>query len=474
MERKMILLVEDNPDDEALTLRALKKNNIGNELVVVRDGALLVPRLARLTAAPGGGTGWRTDGTVLVTGGLGTLGRLVTRHLVVTHGVRRLVVVSRSGASGAGAAAFVRELRTEGADVQVVTGDVGDRAVLAGALASIPAEHPLTAVVHLAGVLDDGLLADQTPERVDRVLRPKADGAWHLHELTAGTDVAFVVFSSVSSVLGPAGQAGYAAANAFVDALMAARGDAGLTGVSLGWGLWESRSDLTAGLDEGDLRRMARSGVKPLADDQGLALLDLARATGEPVVFPLRLDTTGLRGGPGGGDVPPLLRGLAAAPVRRATVAAAGTGAEPDGDALATRLAQLPEGEQDALLLDLVRTHVAAVLGYDDPRAVGERRPFADIGFDSLRALHLRNRLGGATALRLSPTLVFDYPTPHALGQHLRTLLLPDAPPPPTGPDADPGAAGAPVPHQGDAVQDRLRSASREEVFDYIDNLLGE
>ncbi|WP_428835932.1 type I polyketide synthase [Streptomyces alboflavus] len=441
--------------------------------VAVRDGALLVPRLARLTAAPGGGTGWRTDGTVLVTGGLGTLGRLVTRHLVVTHGVRRLVVVSRSGAAGAGAAAFVRELRTEGADVQVVTGDVGDRAVLAGALASIPAEHPLTAVVHLAGVLDDGLLMDQTPERVDRVLRPKADGAWHLHELTAGTDVAFVVFSSVSSVLGPAGQAGYAAANAFVDALMAARGDAGLAGVSLGWGLWESRSDLTAGLDEGDLRRMARSGVKPLADDQGLALLDLARATGEPVVFPLRLDTTGLRGGPGGGDVPPLLRGLAAVPVRRATVAAADTGAELDGDALATRLAQLPEGEQDALLLDLVRTHVAAVLGYDDPRAVGERRPFADIGFDSLRALHLRNRLGGATALRLSPTLVFDYPTPHALGQHLRTLLLPDAPPP-TGPDAAPGAAGAPVPDQDDAVQDRLRSASREEVFDYIDNLLGE
>ncbi|WJV51128.1 type I polyketide synthase [Streptomyces flavofungini] len=444
--------------------------------VAVRDGVLLVPRLARIgAAASGAGAELRTDGTVLVTGGLGTLGRLVVRHLVARHGVRHLVLVSRSGASAAGAAEFVAELRAEGADVQVVPGDVGDRAVLAGALKSIPAEHPLTAVVHLAGVLDDGLLDALTPERVDRVLRPKADGAWHLHELTAGTDVEFVAFSSLSSVLGPAGQAGYAAANAFLDALMAARRAAGLSGVSLGWGLWESRSSLTAGLKESDLRRMARSGVTPLADDQGLALLDLALAAGEPVVFPLRLDPAALRGGSGGDDVPALLRGLAPTPVRRATVGAPDTGAEPDGEALAARLTRLPEGEQDAVLLDLVRTHVAAVLGYDDPLTVGERRPFADIGFDSLRALQLRNRLGGATALRLSPTLVFDYPTPLALGRHLRALLLPDAPAPaPAGAAADPGPERAPAPHQRDEVPDRLRSASREEVFDYIDHLLGE
>ncbi|MER5303986.1 type I polyketide synthase [Streptomyces lasiicapitis] len=434
--------------------------------VAVRAGVLMVPRLARVaaSASQGGGPLWDTDGTVLVTGGLGTLGRLVVRHLAESHGVRNVVVVSRSGESGAGAAEFVKELRAEGTDIRVVTGDVSERAELEGVLGSIPAEHPLTAVVHLAGVLDDGVLQAQTPERVDRVLRPKADGAWHLHELT-GADVAFVAFSSVSSVLGSAGQAGYAAANAFVDALVARRRAAGLPGLALGWGLWGARSGLTEGLDDADVRRMARSGVKALSSDQGLALFDLACATGEPVVYPLRLDIAGLGGrssdGAGGGDdVPPLLRGLARTPVRRAAVASpGGTADTTDGDSLATRLARLPEPEQDALLLHLVRTHVAAVLGYDDPGTVGERRPFADIGFDSLRALQLRNRLGGGTGLRLSATLVFDYPTPAALAQHLRTLLLPDAPP------ATPAEA---------AVPEQLQSASREEVFDYIDNLLGE
>ncbi|MFD9076021.1 type I polyketide synthase, partial [Streptomyces lasiicapitis] len=434
--------------------------------VAVRAGALMVPRLARVaaSASQGGGPLWDTDGTVLVTGGLGTLGRLVVRHLAESHGVRHVVVVSRSGESGAGAAEFVKELRAGGTDIRVVTVDVGERAALEGVLGSIPAEHPLTAVVHLAGVLDDGVLQAQTPERVDRVLRPKADGAWHLHELT-GTDVAFVAFSSVSSVLGPAGQAGYAAANAFVDALVARRRAVGLPGLALGWGLWGARSGLTEGLGDADVRRMARSGVKALSSDQGLALFDLACATGEPVVYPLRLDIAGLGGrssdGAGGGDdVPPLLRGLARTPVRRAAVASpGGTADTTDGDSLATRLARLPEPEQDALLLHLVRTHVAAVLGYDDPGTVGERRPFADIGFDSLRALQLRNRLGGGTGLRLSATLVFDYPTPAALAQHLRALLLPDAPP------ATPAEA---------AVPEQLRSASREEVFDYIDNLLGE
>ncbi|MGA4838449.1 type I polyketide synthase [Streptomyces sp. G45] len=437
--------------------------------VALRDGVSLVPRLARVTEpVPSGGPPWRADGTVLVTGGLGTLGRLVVRHLVTAHGVRRLVIVSRSGASGDGAAEFLKELRAEGAALRVVAGDAGDRAVVDEALAAVPDEHPLSAVVHLAGVLDDGVLQAQTPERVDRVLRPKADGAWHLHAATAareadGADVAFVAFSSVSSVLGPAGQAGYAAANAFVDALMARRRAAGLRGVSLGWGLWAARSGLTGDLDDADVRRMARSGVKPLASDQALALLDLACATGEPVLFPLRLDTASLGGG-AAADVPPPLRGLARTPVRRASVDAEQA---PDDGSLADRLAGLPEGERDALLLNLVRTHVAAVLGHDDPRTVGERRPFADIGFDSLRALQLRNRLGGATGLRLSPTLVFDHPTPLALAQRLRTLLLPDVPhQAPAGPE--------PEHRTGDEVRDRLRSASPEEVFDFIDDLLGE
>ncbi|QCX80351.1 Erythronolide synthase, modules 3 and 4 [Streptomyces sp. YIM 121038] len=436
--------------------------------LAVRAGTPLTPHLARVPApaGPGDAPAWRTDGTVLVTGGLGTLGRILVRHLVVTHGVRRLTVVARSGT--AGAAEFVAELRAAGAELHVVAGDAGDRDVLAGALAALPDDAPLTAVVHLAGVLDDGVLAAQTPERVDRVLRPKADAAWHLHELTAGSGVPLVAFSSVSSALGPAGQAGYAAANAFVDALAARRHAGGAPGLALGWGLWGERSGLTGDLADTDVRRIARSGVKPLSSDQGLALFDLARATGEPVVFPLRLDPAGLRGDTAD-EVSPLLRGLARTPVRRA---AADAGAALGEDSLADRLGRLAAPEQHELLLDLVRGHVAAVLGYDDPRTVGERRPFTDIGFDSLRALQLRNRLGGATGLRLTATLVFDYPTPLALGRHLRTLLVPDAD---DGPETAPRpAAGSERPGADEAVLAQLGSASREEVFDLIDDMLAE
>ncbi|MEW2525011.1 type I polyketide synthase [Streptomyces sp. NPDC047071] len=438
--------------------------------LAVRAGTPLTPHLARVPAParPGDAPAWRTDGTVLVTGGLGTLGRILVRHLVETHGVRRLTVVARSGTAGAGAAEFVADLRAAGAELHVVAGDAGDREVLAGALAALPDDAPLTAVVHLAGVLDDGVVAAQTPERVDRVLRPKADAAWHLHELTAGSGVPLVAFSSVSSALGPAGQAGYAAANAFVDALAARRHAGGAPGLALGWGLWGERSGLTGDLAAADVRRIARSGVKPLSSDQGLALFDLARATGEPVVFPLRLDPAGLRGDTAD-EVSPLLRGLARTPVRRA---AADAGAAPAEESLADRLGRLAAPEQHELLLDLVRGHVAAVLGYDDPRTVGERRPFTDIGFDSLRALQLRNRLGGATGLRLTATLVFDYPTPLALGRHLRTLLVPDAD---DGPEPAPRpAADSERPGADEAVLAQLGSASREEVFDLIDDMLAE
>ncbi|MDG4533493.1 type I polyketide synthase [Streptomyces sp. AV19] len=442
----------------------------GEAQIAVRDGALLVPRLARVTAhGPTAGTAWRTDGTVLVTGGLGVLGRLMVRHLVTAHGIRHVVVVSRSGSTGDGVTEFAEELRAEGAELLVIAGDAADRAVLEGALASIPAERPLTAVVHMAGVLDDGVLTSLTPERADHVLRPKADAAWHLHELTAGTDVPLVVFSSLSSVLGPAGQGSYAAANAFVDALVERRRGAGAPGLALGWGLWAARSGLTGDLDEADIRRMARSGVQPLSSDQGLALFDLARAGDDPVVFPLHLDTAALGGG-APDDVPLPLRGLARTPARRAT--ARTEDARPGGDSPADRLAGLSEAEQDAQLLTLVRTHVASVLGYDDPRTVGERRTFTDIGFDSLRALQLRNRLNGATGLRLPATLVFDHPTPAALGRYLRTRLVPDAPSAPAA--EDPATPPPATPGEGDEAREQLRSAaSLEEVFDLLDDQLG-
>ncbi|GAA0397148.1 type I polyketide synthase [Streptomyces luteireticuli] len=464
-----IVLVDLDAHDESLAALPTAVDS-GEAQLAVRDGALLVPRLARVADRGTPAAALRTDGTVLVTGGLGVLGRLVVRHLAAAHGIRHLAVVSRSGSAGEGVAEFAGELHAMGAELTVVTGDAADRAVLEGALASIPAERPLTAVVHMAGVLDDGVLTSLTPERADRVLRPKADAAWHLHELTAGSDVPLLAFSSLSSVLGPAGQGSYAAANAFVDALLERRRAAGSPGVALGWGLWGARSGLTGDLDETDLKRMARSGVQPLSSDQGLALFDLARAGADPVVFPLHLDTAAL----GGGDpdeVPPVLRGLARTPVRRATVR---TGDErpADGDSPAETLAGLPEAEQEARMLALVRTHVASVLGYDDPRTVGERRTFTDIGFDSLRALQLRNRLNGATGLRLPATLVFDHPTPVELGRHLRTLLVPDAP---SARDAEDAATPPPAAPEGnDEAMEQLRSAaSLEEVFDLLDDQLG-
>ncbi|MEV5506685.1 type I polyketide synthase [Streptomyces orinoci] len=438
----------------------------GEAQAAVRDGALLVPRLARVTATDGpGGPAWPADGTVLVTGGLGTLGRLVVRHLVTTHGARRLVILSRSGGDSAEVREFVGELLAQGANVQVVKGDAADPAVLERVLDGIPQEHPLAAVAHLAGALDDGVLAAQTPQRLDRVLRPKAEAAWQLHRLTARARVPLLAFSSLSGVLGPAGQAGYAAANAFVDALVQRRRGTGLPGVSMGWGMWATRSGLTGALSDTDARLIARTGVRPLTDEEGLALFDQARATGEPVVFPLGLDITALNSGAPDG-IPPLLRGLTArTPARRAGAAEA---PEPAGEDLAARLAATPEAERDALLLGVVRGHIAAVLGYDDPRAVAERRPFSDIGFDSLRALQLRNRLGAATGRRLPATLVFDHPNPAALSRYLRTLLLPDPAPAPTAPDGQPG------PDQADQVIERLNSASLEEVLDFIDHQLGE
>ncbi|MCP2258871.1 Acyl transferase domain-containing protein [Streptoalloteichus tenebrarius] len=484
-------------DDHDASWSALPSTvDSGETQFALRDGTVLTPRLARVTtpATTHPNPLWRPDGTVLVSGGTGVLGRLVVRHLVVAHGVRRLVLVSRSGLSGDGVGEFLREMSGLGADIRVVAADVADREALASVVGSIPAEFPLSCVVHVAGVLDDGVVGSLSGERVSSVLRPKVDGAWWLHELTVGLGVGFVVFSSVAGVLGSGGQGGYAAGNGFVDGLVGWRRGVGLSGLSLVWGLWGVRSGLTGGLGEVDVRRIGRSGIQPLSNDEGLALFDLACASDEPVVLPLRLDTSVLRDGDAQ-DVPPLLRGLVRSPARRATV---DSGQDSGGESFSARLARASEGEQDALVLSLVRAHVAAVLGYDDPRTVALRRAFVDIGFDSLRALQLRNRLNGATGLRLPATLVFDHPTPEALAQHLRALLLPNHPAPVGSPSqngraeaegsaeipssplpraTDLPAAPAPKDDEGaeaDAVAERLRSASLQEILDFIDNQLGE
>ncbi|MFG2896301.1 type I polyketide synthase [Streptomyces zaomyceticus] len=389
----------------------------GEAQIAVRGTTLTVPRLTRTTPTAEAAPAPRWDhGTVLVTGATGALGTVLARHLVTTHGARRLLLLSRRGPDAPGAAELRTELQQLGAHAETVACDVTDRDSLTRVLANIPAEHPLTAVVHTAGVLDDGVTAQLTPDRLDTVLRPKIDAAWHLHELTRDLDLsAFVLYSSVAGLIGTAGQANYAAANTFLDALAAHRRAHHLPGLSLAWGLWAEASTISGGLEETDLRRLARAGLKPLASQEAMDLFDAAPATGEAVLAVTRLDAAALRAG--GDGLPPVLRTLAGPPRRRTTTAA--SGATTQEAPLAQRLAALGPAERERALTDLVRAQVAGVLGHGDPGRIEADRAFQELGFDSLTAVELRNQLGRATGLRLPTTLVFDHPSPQALATHL-------------------------------------------------------
>ncbi|MFJ1876601.1 SDR family NAD(P)-dependent oxidoreductase [Streptomyces chartreusis] len=408
------LLDLDTTDTPALTAAVAS----GEMQVAVRSGELVVPRLRR--AVPGEGAVSWGSGPVLVTGGTGGLGAVVARHLVRVHGVRSLVLVSRRGESAAGAGELRTELEAAGASVIVAACDVSDRSALASLLAGV---GELSGVVHTAGVLDDVTVEGLTADRLHSVLRPKVDAAWHLHELTREMGLgAFVLYSSIAGLLGTAGQANYAAGNAFLDALAAHRRAAGLAATSLAWGLWEETSSITGHLAEADLRRLARSGLLPLATDDAMALFDAAPATGDSVLGVTRLDTRAIRAL--GDQVPPLLSGLVR--VNRAQRPAATDGApvtRAEGQGLAERLAVLSSTDRERALVDLVRGRVAAVLGHTDHTAIDADRPVQELGFDSLTAVELRNQLAGETGLRLPTTLVFDQPTPRALAQYLADRL---------------------------------------------------
>ncbi|MGA5208049.1 SDR family NAD(P)-dependent oxidoreductase, partial [Streptomyces variegatus] len=497
----------DIDEDEASWRQLTACAVSGEPQVALRAGHAYVPRLERMTAAEPGGRVWDGAGTVLVTGGTGALGKLVARHLVAEHGVRHLLLASRRGETAPGAAELVAELAAAGASVRVAAVDTADRDVLARLLAEIPAEHPLTAVVHTAGVLDDGVVSALTPERLAGVIRPKADGAWHLHELTRDLDLsAFVLFSSSAGVFGGAGQAGYAAANSFLDALAHHRRHQGLPATSLAWGLWEQDdTGMAGGLAEADLARIRRLGMSPLLAAEGLALFDLAHAADEPVPVPARLDLTGMRNQVArGGAVPALLRNLLPAPTPPATQEGAAT---PSG--LGEQLAGLSESEQERTVLQWVRKETEAVLGHRAPGAFDPERGFMESGFDSLTAVELRTRLASLTGLRLPATLLFDYPAPLGLARHLRALL---APAPADAPSVDAeldrieaalagladdqdqrdrvalrlesllsrlgGGRSAAQPDPGPAagavsVADRLESATDDELFDFVDKDLG-
>ncbi|MEU7318870.1 type I polyketide synthase, partial [Streptomyces sp. NPDC007083] len=413
---RIVLVDTDDPDGLPQALPSVLAT--GEARVVVRSGGIRVPSLVRIPPhAEPARPAFPADGTVLITGASGTLGGLVARHLVAAHGVRDLVLLSRRGAPELAA-----ELTAEGATVTSAACDVADRTALADVLAAIPGDRPLRAVVHAAGVLDDGVIGSLTPERLRSVLAAKADGAWTLHELTRDLDLtAFVLFSSVAATLGTAGQGNYAAANAALEALAQHRHGLGLPGPALSWGLWAERSALTGRLDDTDLARLAGAGVRPLATEDGLALLDAAVRTDRPHLVAARLD-------PAAGEtgaLASLLRtpavarrrrstGLAAAPAAAGPAPAVGQGPDPRG---------MSEEERERFVGELVLREAAVALGHDTADAVDPDAGFQRLGLTSLGALELRNRLGARTGLRLPATMVFEHRTPRRLAAFLAGRL---------------------------------------------------
>nr|WP_220449747.1 type I polyketide synthase [Nonomuraea longispora] len=400
--RFVLVDTDEHPGSADAMLRACAS---GEPQIALRQGRVHVPRIVPAASPPATeGTGEAADGTVLLTGGTGELGALAARRLVTEHGVRHLLLASRRGTAAPGADDLVAELTETGAQVTVAACDVADRDELAALLAGIPAEHPLTGVVHLAGIVADGAVTSLTPDHVDRVFGPKADAAWHLHELTQDLDLAFfVLYSSVAATVGSAGQANYAAANAYLDALALHRRARGLPAVSLQWGLWESDHGMAGALSQLDVARLSRVGLSPLPVAEGMALFDAALALDQAVQIVARLDTAALRRQD---EIPAIFRALVKAPARRTAAPRPATMRADKG-----------------ALLSLIRTNVAHVLGHANADTVDPGTAFKDLGFDSLSSVELRNRLNTATGLRLPATLLFNFPTPGELADHLYAEL---------------------------------------------------
>ena len=469
--------------------------------VAIRAGAVLVPRLKQV-AHPEPPDRHRFDrhGTVLITGGTGGIGALLAKHLVARHGVGHLLLASRRGAQAPGATELEAELAELGARVRIAACDVADREQLRALLASISEEHPLRAVVHAAGVLDDGVIYSLTPERIDRVLAPKAYAALHLHELTQSIDLAaFVLFSSVAGTLGNGGQGNYAAANACLDALAAHRRAHGLPAVSIAWGPWVQAEGMGERLRDADWAKLGRAGVAPLTPEAGLELFDAACSLEDAQLVALRIDAAAQHAQAKAGALAPMLRGLVRRPISDRS--ANGT-SEAGRDSLVRRLAAAPAHERERVAQDVVCAHAAAILGYDSHAAIEAQQTFKELGFDSLAAVEFRNRLNIATGLALPATLIFDYPTPVVLADYLLAELGSDgvmADAHPFDPELDElerrlaslpvgeterlrvrrrlqtilsGLGEEPALEDGLAVAQMMRSASAEEVFDFIDGEL--
>lgn len=430
--------------DEAALLGAIAS---GRPHSAVREGRVLYPDA--VPAAPGAVPDLAA-GTVLVTGATGALGRAVARHLVTRHGVRSLLLAGRRGPAADGADALVSELTELGARVRLEACDVARRADVERLLTHVPADAPLTGVVHAAGVTDDAVLTALDGARFDTVLRPKADGAWNLHHATTDhRPAAFVLFSSAAGTFGAPGQANYAAANAFLDGLAALRRSLGRPASSVAWGLWSDDSGITARLSRTDRGRLSRGGLRPLTTEDALALLDDALTTADPAVIAVAT-------GSGRAGVRSMLRPGAAAARRRS----ASGPSEPAGPSL---LAGRSAEEGRTLLLGLVRDLAATVLGHASADEVEPDRLFTEQGFDSLTVVELRNHLATATGLKLAPTLLFDHATPEALAAHVHGRLA-DRSPQETGREQT--AAGTPGIRPEDTLGGLFKQACLDDRVD--------
>ncbi|MGW0238865.1 amino acid adenylation domain-containing protein, partial [Streptomyces sp. NPDC002996] len=438
---RMIRLIDTDTDDLTAALHIADEPEL-----IVRDGQVLAARLVRASAdADTQARALDPAGTVLITGGTGELGQALARHLVHEHGVRRLVLTSRRGADAPGVSDLVGELTAAGADrVEAVACDVADRAQVRNLLTSTDPAHPWTGVFHLAAVLDDGLLADQNPDRLTGVLAPKTESALHLHHLSRELDcdlAAFVLYSSASGVLGSPGQSTYAAANTALDTLATHRRSQGLAATSLSWGLWQQAGiGLTAALGQADVARMRRQGFGALTQQQALAALDAALLQPHAHLVPIKLETASLRRALDDGEqLPPVFRALV--PARpRGTRRAPGT-----GSGLRERFDALPQAERRAAVTEMVRRDVAVVLGITDPQELGDDQPLKDLGLDSLMAVELRRRLSAQVRATLPADLAFAHPTPGALAEYLLAHVFGTAPGT-DNPDTTTTSGAAPLP----------------------------
>ncbi|MFE3936389.1 SDR family NAD(P)-dependent oxidoreductase, partial [Streptomyces goshikiensis] len=438
-------------DDRTLErLAGVLAGDGSEDQVALRASGLFGRRLAHapLADAPTP-PGWRPRGTTLVTGGTGALGAHVARWLA-GNGAEHLILTSRRGAEAPGAAELREELTALGARVTLAACDVSDREALAALLADVPADQPLTAVIHAAAVVDDGVIETLTAEQVAAVLRVKVDATRHLHELTRDLDLsAFVLFSSFAATFGAPGQGNQAPGNAFLDAFAEYRRAAGLPATSLAWGPWGSAD----GDDSAAGDRMRRHGIIAMPPARTLASLQHALDRDETTLTVVDMDWKRFTLAFTADRPRPLLLELPEA--RRVIESAERESAEDlaGGVPLTQQLAGLPDVERERLLLDLVRTAVAAVLGHADLTAVEAGRAFKELGFDSLTSVELRNRLGAVSGLKLPASLVFDHPTPAAVAAYLRAGIVPDA-----------AAGGAPLLEEIDKLESVLERGTADNV----------